>query len=581
MAVVPTLQSLAAKPAAEQVGKWGGAHTMMDLQAELFVCYMTGQALVDYIQAKGGLWALKDLFTQRGFQKLLIAVLRECDNKAVKKVMKKMQIEFTTNMIASKTIMMDAVWQLRMFRWYQHHNYDKKLEYFAEEISMCLPDIVYPLMTFDYYTLLHIPKTQKIYQHRDLTQFEEWASRMTNFPFCTDWHTTVFTFLRAMSESSKKFRWHKVLAFGFYLLAQMSLFDAETRWYKLDIFGKTAVAMANLQVNYNLTALLMQQMLQFRRFPSCKFHTMLCYQKVYAAYGKYKLEKIFFEKIYNSVPRKSVIWAETCKTHFVARIKHVENILAIFLMKKKYYKNTVLHEERYAVRDINRAMKKLDALERLCYQMLSVSTFPNFILDVENQLLPIVKAYIVAADNSLMLWEARHKHLKRINLRLVGQSSAVKSFLNFFTNNHPNIANYLENVRVALEHKHRTTQTKHSVIAGDFYFTQYIFLATFRVQSALSAVFLNSAISEMSKATNNRHYRLALIRASAEVLRGAANFDSKRDFVVDESLLACSTAPIKISDPFSVEKVLVADRDTAILLEFGIEACQKFASITI
>ena len=338
MAVV-TLQQLASKPAAEQVAQWGGAHTMLDYHAELLVCHFTGQPLVKYIQAKGGLWVLKDLFTQRGFQSLLIQVLKECDNKKIK--INKMPQEFFINMLYSATFMMDGVWQMRIFMWHQRTLFGKKHDYFLEENNSCVSDRIYPALTFDKHLLMLIPNTQKKFQHRRVTRFEEWSCERTFLPTCPDAKSTVYTFLRAMAFSSRKLRWHKVLAYGFYLLAQWSvLFDPETRWYALAIFGKLAVALANLQAHHTVTNHLLNQMDQFYRFPSCTFQSMLYHQKVYAASGKYKLEKAIFDQLYTQVPRQSLIWADTCKVHFLARIAHVENILALILLRKKYYTDT-------------------------------------------------------------------------------------------------------------------------------------------------------------------------------------------------------------------------------------------------
>ena len=213
--------------------------------------------------------------------------------------------------------------------------------------------------------------------------------------------------------------------------------------------------------------------------------------------------------------------------------------------------------------------------------MLSISDYPTFVIDIENRMIPILKAYILAANNALNLWVTRYVDFRKISQRMMGQNTPVKCFLDFANTKPLDITNYQQQVNQAIEYKHKSLQIVNSVYAGDFYFTQYIFLAIFRMQSAMAAVFINSAVFEFSKATDNRHHRLSLIRACAEVERGTVKFDTHENFVVDESLLHCLSTPIPVFKPFSVDQVLKADPATATLLRFGIDSCKKFAAITI
>ena len=235
---------------------------------------------------------------------------------------------------------------------------------------------------------------------------------------------------------------------------------------------------------------------------------------------------------------------------------------------------------------ISRVIKKLDALQRLCYHILSVSEYPSFIMDVENRMLPVVQTYIVAAENTLMQWNNKREKLRKISQRMTGENTPVRCFLNFansrFQPLSEDIAKYKENVELAIEKTHKTTQTAHSVYASNFYFTQYVLLQLLRSQQELRPAFLDLAKLHLSRATDKRHHRLNLICACAEVENGTVNYTTHPDFAVTEfSLLNSPYSSVKFAAPFSVEQVLKADPDTATLLRFGIDACQKFSAITV
>ena len=200
-------------------------------------------------------------------------------------------------------------------------------------------------------------------------------------------------------------------------------------------------------------------------------------------------------------------------------------------------------------------------------------------------MVPIVKMYIVAAENTLIQWNSRGNQLRKISQRINGESIPVKCFLNFansrFMPVHTDIASYKENVELAIDAMHKTTQTTHSVYAADFNFTQYILLSLLRLQQELRPAFLDLAVLHLSRTTDNRHLRLGLICTCAEVEKGTINYTTHPNFARSEEVLLYSYhLPITLSTPFTVEQVLSADPDRATLLQFGIDACKKFAAIT-
>ena len=577
MTEIETLQSMSAKLAAEHMEIYE-QDVLLDRELELLACHFTGQHLLNFINTKMGLWMImSDMFTQSGFQNLLLQVLRELDNSQVKKSLRTMVDDFTIHMRATPALMNDAVLQLRLFRWHQRQFYSHTLEYFMEDMNASLSHRIYPKLTVRPY--LPIPKSQTIYEHRMLSEFEAWQLEKQKYPFCLNWEDTVFTFLRAMAESSRYARWHKVLAFGFHLLSHPDLFNGRTRWYKLDIFGKTAVALANLQVDSNLVFFLLEQLPEVQRFASCKFHTWLVYQKVYSAYGLVKQEKDTFQKMFTVVPHQSLFWVEACKTHFDTKIKQVENLLAIVMTKRKFYKDTSKNELVLCDTLIDKIYKKLNSLEKFCFRILSVVTYPTFVVDIENEMLATVRLYNVALTNLFTTWSNRDKVLRRISQQMSQRITPARCCLDLI-DKQISLENYEANVQMNVNYIKVKSQTLYSVSAGEFYMTQCILLASFRMHPFVVSRYLGEAKLQLSKATDGRHRRLGLIQAWMSVRNGGINFDTHNDFVINESLYRSASFPSRDFAPFSVERVLRSDPEVATLLRFGIDACEKFAPLT-
>ena len=547
------------------------ANEELDLYAELVAHNLTGKALVDYINLKGGLWNLKKHFTTAKFQALFIQIHKELARnrkQGLNKELKYLLAEFETMLSAQNTHVEDSVWLLRMKNIYQPNVTSEKKKYLETESTSHRDGFTkYPRPQFDHREV-NFPVVQTTFKHRQMTCYDLEKSRFLDDcpPRQVNFMASIlFFFMRAMTEHEQQNKWHFVFTFGMYLLSSSSgLFTrfssncntcsyeqqefylppilvaggaANTanrddcnmigiKWYKHDIIGKCAVALSHFQVNLSVVLYCLKHMTYYERYPSCKLMTCLYYQQTFAVYNQSKKEQNMFVQIYNGAPHKSYIWQKSLTVHFGARIKQAENFLGLILLHKKFHQKCTICVA-YPRPIIMRALKKLHSLERLCYTVLASSQVRGpFAEVVETNWLCIIKTFILAFENSENChWVAKQERIKKLTF-------AQREGLNFssrkevyqkvryllpLVNKSNTLVQYQSFCDKVIKHNHTVCCTSHNTVNADFYFSQYLLLRSLKCQYEESLRQLCLAQNEYQKSTNELHYRLPLVSLLVKV----------------------------------------------------------------
>jgi len=142
--------------------------------------------------------------------------------------------------------------------------------------------------------------------------------------------------LLALTEAFVFMRQHEVFAHGFELMSRNDFYNNPVlQKYYLNIYGMIAVALAQLNVDYNWCMLFLQKAIQFANVCSQSLDILYYQQNVFMYHNVYRNENLAFQKLFAVVPVKSQFYIMSFKLHIKSFVYKTENDLFKVLCLKR------------------------------------------------------------------------------------------------------------------------------------------------------------------------------------------------------------------------------------------------------
>ena len=511
---------------------------------QLAVCHLKGQMLIDYVNARMGLFDLSCAFSQMAFERLLLKVMNEkkdfSNSKQIRFQLSEILDRFEKDVAHMSQAMHFSVTCLGLsdqFKQPDLHrgDYDFKFlsafmritEIYGHEMSPSINQLQ-----------LLVPATQSRYKFPpNLTSFKK-NRGLLEMHYNEEW---FFLNLKGMAQSNSRGAYHEAIALGTGVIVEHKPLHSFDRQFNFYLYGMMALSMAKMFVEKKAVFGCLAHAKSFLHCESFKITFAYFLQSIFATWGHFKLENKIFEDMFYSdfcLPIPSALFKKMFAVHFESEIKRIENCLMHILTVQTYHSNCGKY---FCQKDYKSCLdyitKKLTKLQSLVYVTLGriefnqrrTSNLAFHFVKFVNQCECCINVYQNCVYNiEKQSYNSNFSGIERVAQQNFTCENNLCNTVKVFANQCANLQNrsvhtFCNGIQEIVNKETERSNMLYSVNAGDVYFTAVcLYFSAFGVDKHYLGHFkcqdfFENARRHYEYSTNGRHYRLDSMKSAYHV----------------------------------------------------------------
>jgi hypothetical protein len=555
---------------------------MCDILQETVVCHLKGEALVNFLQDRGGLFKLLYAFSTGGFQSLFLNVLKqaeETDSTLVRTALNDVTEQFRIDLDSCESINIDSViWRLGLQKRFPHNTSFYQGAFYDMMYGVAEELFRYPEPEFSF----RLPVTQREFRDtpiptRGILHFSTPWQKSPSIPANFLWT------LVAMMSTFRKQRTCEAIAYVFELLTGKYKFCEfpASKLYSVHIYGVLAVCYSRFQRPITLARSCLYKMESSTR---CASDNVICQyykQCVYSNYGMFEAEALVFHGLFCTLTSDGLLFQTMFYIHVRTMRVEIENIIALLLIEDVFYRRLSLH-------NMQRGLRKSKEIPLLMHKVLGMSTTVGAFRGTVELFLHMFKLYKLIVCCILDDTNYDRSDVFVVYCNMKGESlTPFNMFLKLYLEDDEDIPDYnihlyrqdVDTYTLNLETNSHNSDTP---LAADFLFTQFILLSALGGKHGSSRDMFNGegerillkAQDAYKASTKGQSHRLALVENLVEVLckerhpdRAIAPFPSSKVEYAGETYVDCCPTWMLQTDPL-LPSMIAFGRDTLKLHDY-------------
>jgi len=572
----------------------------VDLLQEEVACFLDGPQLVEYIKNSGGsIMAIKDKFTDKGFQKFIFnfynqfEMLHDSDRQITFQQLSAELEEFKYDLCfnldqdnigpdgsAAENPVDEPEWnicslglrkELPQFVREETYKYDF-FKFKFQEVDMTSTRMPRPSIPR---TVAHlIPARHRFFRHPISKVEADFLSAGTGPIYEGDTLTEQFFFLLiAMIRSSIFGRHHEVVAIGIHLLCNTHYTTSrETIWFQLHIWGNLATTFASLHLDPALVASCLDTMKKFKRnLLSDRIDASLYEQKVYSYIGNTGRQRSIYLELCQIIPSASIFSKLSLDSHVYSCKRSIEDTLALAFCYHKVLELMLLKDT------CTLGFSKIRLLQREIHHFLSRPLLNEYWKEQLELTLEMIALLGLAFSKLLHpVCDKRNRKVFAIGLKLNNCGHHLDYFLSLFRRS-ITFEKYLEIMKDQKTLVEKEQRSLHYESWGIICFQHFLFLSILTNRGATEGKNkLDQAISVFETVGNKERLKIAKL---CQTLAGYFGYNNQHKELISQFVSAQSRVLVGVEsaiENFNVVKLLSQDPIVGELVKFGVESCRDF-----